>query len=83
VRLLTPGLFGTMQVKWLARLRFNTAESPNFYHVTKYHVRLSRLKPREKFGFTLENSGPTWDIRLMSYILKPEPGAKLKAAPSL
>jgi sulfite oxidase len=81
VRLVTPGLFGTMQVKWLARLRFDTAESPNFYHATEYRVPLSLLKPGEKFRFTLENSRPTWDIRLMSYILEPESGAKLKSGP--
>jgi sulfite oxidase len=81
VRLVTPGLFGTMQIKWLARLRFETAESPNFYHATEYRVPLSLLKPGEKFRFTLENSRPTWDIRLMSYILDPAPGAELKAGP--
>jgi sulfite oxidase len=81
LRLVTPGLFGTMQVKWLRRLRFETAESPNFYHATEYRVPLSLLKPGEKFRFTLENSRPTWDIRLMSYILQPESGAKLKAGP--
>jgi DMSO/TMAO reductase YedYZ molybdopterin-dependent catalytic subunit len=78
LRLVTPGLFGTMQVKWLRRLRFETAESPNFYHATEYRVPLSLLHPGEKFRFTLENSRPTWDVRLMSYILKPESGAKLK-----
>jgi DMSO/TMAO reductase YedYZ molybdopterin-dependent catalytic subunit len=79
VRLVTPGLFGTMQVKWLARLRFETAESPNFYHATEYRVPLSLLKPGEKFRFTMENSRPTWDIRLMSYILGPLSGAKLRS----
>jgi sulfite oxidase len=79
VRLVTPGLFGTMQVKWLRRLRFETAESPNFYHATEYRVPLSLLKQGEKFRFTMENSRPTWDIRLMSYILEPESRAKLKA----
>jgi sulfite oxidase len=79
VRLVTPGFFGTMQVKWLARLRFETAESPNFYHATEYRVPLSLLRPGEKFRFTLENSRPTWVIRLMSYILDPVPGAELKA----
>jgi sulfite oxidase len=79
LRLVTPGLFGTMQVKWLRRLRFETAESPNFYHATEYRVPLSLLEPGEKFRFTLENSRPTWDIRLMSYILQPESGATLKA----
>ena len=79
VRLVTPGLFGTMQVKWLARLRFETAESSNFYHATEYRVPHALLKPGEKFRFTIENSRPTWDVRLMSYILDPAPGAKLKA----
>jgi sulfite oxidase len=81
VRLVTPGLFGTMQVKWLSRLRFETAESPNFYHATEYRVPHALLKIGEKFRFTLENSRPTWDIRLMSYILNPLPGARLKAGP--
>jgi sulfite oxidase len=79
VRLVTPGLFGTMQIKWLTRLRFETAESPNFYHATEYRVPYALLKIGEKFRFTLENSRPTWDIRLMSYILDPLPGARLKA----
>ncbi len=79
VRLVTPGFFGTMQVKWLARLRFETAESANFYHATEYRVPLTLLKPEEKFSFTMENSRATWAIRLMSYILEPLPRAKLKA----
>ena len=81
VRLVTPGLFGTMQIKWLMRLRFETAESTSFYHATEYRVPLSPVKPGEKFRFTLENSRPTWFIRLMSYILDPLDGAKLKAGP--
>jgi sulfite oxidase len=81
VRLVTPGLFGTMQIKWLTRLRFETAESPSFYHATEYRVPYALLKIGEKFRFTLENSRPTWDIRLMSYILDPLPGAQLKAGP--
>ena len=79
VRLATPGLFGTMQVKWLRRLRFETAESPNFYHATEYRVPDALLKPGEKFRFTVKNSRPTWDTRLMSCILEPGTGAKPKA----
>jgi len=81
VRLVTPGFFGTMQLKWLSRLRFETAESPSFYHADEYRVPLSPVKPGERFRFTLENSRPTWFIRLMSYILDPLPEAKLKAGP--
>ncbi|HKV54779.1 MAG TPA: hypothetical protein VJN94_09055, partial [Candidatus Binataceae bacterium] len=36
-------------------------------------------KPGEKFRFTLENSIPTWKIRIMSFIFSPEPGATLRA----
>jgi sulfite oxidase len=81
VRLAIPGLFGTMQVKWLARLRFETAESTNFYHATEYRVPHAIIPPGSKFRFTMDNSRPTWDIKLMSYILSPEEGAKLKAGP--
>jgi DMSO/TMAO reductase YedYZ molybdopterin-dependent catalytic subunit len=81
VRLVTPGIFGTMQIKWVTRLRFETAESPNFFHATEYRVPYRLLEPGEKFKFTLENSRPTWDIKLMSYILNPLPGARLKAGP--
>jgi DMSO/TMAO reductase YedYZ molybdopterin-dependent catalytic subunit len=75
VRLVTPGFFGTMQIKWLTRLRFETVESSDFYHATEYRVPHRRVAPGEDFEFTFENSRPTWDLRLMSYILDPLPGA--------
>ena len=46
VRLVTPGLFGTMQIKWLSRLRFETAESPCFYHATEYRDSASPARSR-------------------------------------
>ncbi len=79
VRLVTPGLFGTMQIKWLHRLRFETVESPCVYHANEYRIPLSPVRDGEPFEFTLENSRPTWHIRLMSYILAPEQGASLAA----
>ena len=81
VRLVTPGFFGTMQLKWLSRLRFEVSESTCFYHADEYRVPLEPVTPGKKFRFTLENSRPTWFIRLMSYILSPEPGATLQAGP--
>ncbi len=81
VRLVTPGFFGTMQIKWLSRLRFEVSESANFYHATDYRVPLRRVKPGEKFRFTMENSRPTWSVRLMSYILEPDQGAVVPAGP--
>lgn len=81
VRLVTPGFFGTMQVKWLSHLRFEASESVNYYHATDYRVPLRRVRPGEKFRFTPENSRPTWSIRLMSYILEPDQDAVLPAGP--
>lgn len=81
VRLVTPGFFGTMQVKWLTRLRFEAAESANFWHATEYRVPHSLLEAGEKFKFTMQNSRPTWLIRLMSYVLTPSPNATLTAGP--
>jgi sulfite oxidase len=68
-----------MQIKWLHRLRFETVESPCFYHANEYRIPLSPVRDGEPFEFTLENSRPTWHIRLMSYILSPEQGASLVA----
>jgi sulfite oxidase len=79
VRLVTPGFYATMQVKWLQRLRFEKTESTNFYHAIEYRVPKTLLKPGEKFRFSLENSIPTWKIRLMSFIFDPELGATLQA----
>ncbi|PRY66968.1 sulfite dehydrogenase (cytochrome) subunit SorA apoprotein [Glaciihabitans tibetensis] len=75
VRLITPGFFGTMQLKWLARLRFEVSESTCFYHAVEYRVPLSPVKPGDDFEFTLDNSRPTWLIKLMSYVLEPAPHA--------
>jgi DMSO/TMAO reductase YedYZ molybdopterin-dependent catalytic subunit len=79
VRLVTPGFFGTMQVKWLTRLRFETAESASFYHATEYRVPFARIEPGSEFRFTMENSRPTWALRLMSYILDPGPRASVQS----
>ncbi len=79
VRLVTPGMFGTMQVKWLARLRFDIEESSNFHHLDEYRVPLVPVQPGEEFTFTHTNSRPTWHLRVMSYILEPADGAEVSS----
>jgi sulfite oxidase len=79
VRLVTPGYYGTMQIKWPRRLRFEETESTNFYHATEYRVPKRFCEPGESFTFTLENSVPTWKLRLMSFIFDPLPAATLKS----
>jgi sulfite oxidase len=78
VRLVTPGYFGTMQIKWLTRLRFEATESTAFHHAVEYRVPLAPVTD-DAFRFTLENSRPTWRMRLMSYILDPVPASELQA----
>jgi sulfite oxidase len=81
VRLVTPGFFGTMQVKWLARLRFEATESRSYFHAIEYRVPYSPVEQGQNFKFTLENSRPTWVLRLMSHVFDPLPGAQLKSGP--
>jgi sulfite oxidase len=79
VRFVTPGYYGAMQIKWLQRLRFESTESTNFYHAVEYRVPKARVRYGETFGFTLENSVPTWKLRITSLILDPESSAVLTA----
>jgi len=71
VRLITPGFFGTMQIKWLQRLRFETSESTCFYHADEYRIPLEPVKPGERFRFTLEEQ-PT-DLVHQADELHPRP----------
>ena len=65
----------------VARLRVRDRRISHLLHATEYRVPYAPLEVGEEFRFTLENSRPTWDIRLMSTILAPGPGAALKAGP--
>lgn len=75
VRLVTPGMYGTMQVKWLSGIRLEATESSTRFHATEYRVPLDRVAPSDGFRFTTDNSRPTWSLRLMTLILDPLPGA--------
>jgi sulfite oxidase len=68
VRLVLPGYYGTVQMKWLMRLRFETEESRSEHHGIRYRTPHRLLKPGEEFDFTLDNSSPTWKIQLASLI---------------
>lgn len=77
VRLVTPGLYGTMNVKWVSALRFEAKESSNHHHVGRYRTPLRPLKPGAAFTSSLENSEPNWDMRIKSVIFSPLTGARL------
>ncbi len=77
VRLVTPGYYGTMQVKWVTRLRFEDHESDHTSHMPKYRTPLEPIAPGEGFKPTYENSEPNWRMRIKSVVLAPAAGAKL------
>jgi DMSO/TMAO reductase YedYZ molybdopterin-dependent catalytic subunit len=79
IRLVTPGYYGTMNVKWLSHLRFEAQESKNHHQVGRYRTPLVRLKPGSKFESTLANSEANWEMRIKSVIFAPLEGAKLSA----
>jgi sulfite oxidase len=79
LRLITPGYYATMNVKWLSRLRFEAQESTNHHHVGRYRTPLKPIAPGSKFTSTLNNSEPNWNMRIKSAIFAPLEGEKVSA----
>lgn len=82
LRLVTPGYYGTMHVKWLSRLRFEAQESVNHHQVKRYRTPLRPLEPGADFDYGLDNSEPNWGMRIKSIVLSPTDGAALPAGPT-
>lgn len=81
VRFVTPGYYGTMQVKWLSRLRFERDESTNYHQVGRYRTPLRPLTPGASFTSTLENSEPNWNMKIKSVIFAPLRDAHVPVGP--
>jgi sulfite oxidase len=75
LRLMTPGYFGTMHIKWLRRLRFEANESQNYNHTSRYRAPHQIIEPGTAFKYNVENSRPCWRLKLKSVVLSPAPGA--------
>jgi DMSO/TMAO reductase YedYZ molybdopterin-dependent catalytic subunit len=71
VRLATPGFYGTMQVKWLSKLRFMAAESTTHHHVERYRTPLVPIEPGTEWQSTLANSEANWNMKVKSTIFSP------------
>jgi sulfite oxidase len=82
VRLVIGGYYGTMQVKWISRLRFDAEESNHTSQVPHYRTPLVPIPPGEPFEATLANSEPNWRMKIKSVVLAPLPGATLTAGES-
>jgi DMSO/TMAO reductase YedYZ molybdopterin-dependent catalytic subunit len=83
VRLVIPGYYGTMHVKWVTRLRFDERESDHTSQIPHYRTPLVPIKPGEKLEFTFANSEPNWRMKIKSVVLVPEPGARLPAGETI
>jgi sulfite oxidase len=77
LRLITPGYYATMNVKWLSRIRFEAQESTNHHQVGRYRTPLRPIAPGSKFTSTLVNSEPNWNMRIKSVIFAPLEGEKV------
>jgi len=79
VRLITPGYFGTMQMKWVSRIRFEAAETGNYNHIPRYRTPLEPIKPGSKFDYTLINSKPNWNMKVKTVVTSHTPGSRVPA----
>lgn len=79
LRLITPGYYATVNVKWLTELEFVDSESTNYNHVPRYRTPYTPIKPGTDFKATLTNSKPTWKMKLATLILTPSQNAEVKA----
>ncbi|MEX2113968.1 MAG: sulfite oxidase [Pirellulales bacterium] len=83
VRLVTPGYYGTMHIKWLRSLRFTSGESDHTSQIPRYRTPIATIKPGTEYEFTYANSEPQYGMRLKSVVLLPLPGATLPVGESV
>jgi DMSO/TMAO reductase YedYZ molybdopterin-dependent catalytic subunit len=79
VRLITPGYYATMNVKWLSRLRLEGQETPNYNQVPRYRTPRDPIAPGTPYVNTLKNSDPNWRLRTKSVIFAPLDGEQIAA----
>jgi len=82
VRLVTPGYYATMNVKWLGQLRLEAQETANYHQVGRYRTPKIPLQPGSEFTSTLANSDPNWRMRVKSVIFAPLDGARVPPGPT-
>lgn len=78
VRLMTPGFYGTMHIKWLTALRFESDESDNYNHIPRYRTPREPIRPGAAIRYTFANSKACWRMKVKSVVLHPQPKAVLK-----
>lgn len=79
VRLMTPGFYGTMHIKWVSRLRFEGDETDNYNHIPRYRVPRALLQPGKPIQYTFSNSKACWRMKTKCVVLSPQPDATVMA----
>jgi sulfite oxidase len=83
VRLVTPGVYATMHIKWLGSLQFVRDESKNHNHAVRYRVPRRSIRPGDEFSATLANSRFNWRMKTKSVVLSPAPGTQVGTGKTL
>jgi DMSO/TMAO reductase YedYZ molybdopterin-dependent catalytic subunit len=79
VRLIMPGFYGTMNVKWIGRLRFDAHESYNYNQIPRYRAPRRPIAPGTKIEYTFDNSDANWHQRVKSVFFYPLDGDSVAA----
>ncbi len=79
VRLVIPGYYGNVQVKWLSRLRFEAKETSNFFQIPDYRTPKRRIEPGAAVEYTFDNSDPNFDMKINSRIYAPADNSSVPA----
>ena len=79
LRLIIPGYYGNVQVKWLTKLRLEASETVNFFQLPDYRTPKQRIEPGAPVVYTFENSDPNFDMKINSRIFAPEDGSTIEA----
>ncbi len=79
VRMVVPGYYGNVQVKWVTRLRFEAKETSNFFQIPDYRTPKKRIEPGAAVEYTFDNSDPNFDMKINSRIYAPSDNATVSA----
>ena len=76
LRLVLPGYYGSMNVKWLSRLRFESERSTSRHHAQRYRTFRERIEPGNAPQVTAETTASTWRQKIKSIIWNPVEGER-------
>ncbi|HKJ87136.1 MAG TPA: sulfite oxidase, partial [Gammaproteobacteria bacterium] len=73
VRLIIPGFYGNMNVKFVNQLLFESEQSPSHFQSQAYRVPYAHVEPGQFTiaDFNVKNSRPTYNFKIMSLIFAP------------